>query len=76
MVLLRLRVVVFPREQLSSTRRMFSFLPNHDDPNASLSGSAKPASFLLVVPSPDDVSLAGLSGLIQDKWKKLHPDLG
>ncbi|KAJ5623860.1 hypothetical protein N7510_000169 [Penicillium lagena] len=75
MVLLRLRVVVFPREQLSSTRRMFSFLPNHDDPNASLSGSAKPASFLLVVPSPEEVSLAGLSALIQEKWKKLYPDL-
>ncbi|CAL5865900.1 uncharacterized protein PFLUO_LOCUS106 [Penicillium psychrofluorescens] len=75
MVLLRLRVVVFPREQLSSTRRMFNFLPNHDDPNASLSSSAKPASFLLVVPSPEDVSLAGLSSLIQDKWKKLYPDL-
>jgi hypothetical protein len=29
----------------------------------------------MVLPSPEDVTLALLSGMIQDKWKKLHPDL-
>lgn len=45
---------------------------NERDESGGLAGS-KPASFLLVLENPADVSLGGLAGMIQDKWKKLRP---
>jgi hypothetical protein len=35
----------------------------------------KPGIFLLVLDKPEDVTLGGLAGMIQDHWTKLHPDL-
>jgi hypothetical protein len=37
--------------------------------------SKKPGIFLLVLEKPEDVTLGGLAGMIQDHWAKLHPDL-
>jgi len=74
MVFLRLTVKVLPREQLPSTSSTFlrSILGDRkDDADAS---AAKPATFLLVLRNPEEVTLGGLAGMIQEKWKKLRPD--
>lgn len=82
MVFLRLTVKIYPREQLQSTSS-FSFRSilgdrgnDRDDANRGSAGSAagKPASFLLVLGNPEDVTLGGLAGMIQDKWRKLRPN--
>ena len=82
MVFLRLTVKIYPREQLQSTSS-FSFRAilgdrgsDRDDSDRTSSGSAsrKPASFLIVLESPEEVTLGGLAGMIQDKWRKLRPN--
>lgn len=61
MVFLRLTVKVYPPECLQ----------NRDDIESS---PAKPVSFLLVLDNSEDVTLAGLAGLIQKQWKTLRPN--
>lgn len=61
MVFLRLTVKVYPPESLQ----------NMDDVESS---AAKPVSFLLVLDNSEDVTLAGLAGLIQKQWKTLRPN--
>ncbi|KAL2830370.1 hypothetical protein BJY01DRAFT_227326 [Aspergillus pseudoustus] len=79
MVFLRLTVKVFPRDQTpaSNTFSLRSFLGDRDrdDSNRNASGTAagKPASFLIVLENPEDVTLGGLAGMIKDKWEKLRP---
>lgn len=81
MVFLRLTVKIFPREQQSSSSSfsLRSILGDRgsdreDATRASNATSAgKPASFLLVLTKPQDVSLGALAGMIRDKWVKLRP---
>ncbi|OJI86849.1 hypothetical protein ASPTUDRAFT_53952 [Aspergillus tubingensis CBS 134.48] len=82
MVFLRLRVKVYPREQVAPTPS-FSFRSilgdrdrDRDDASRSANGSGggKPVAFLLVLEKPEDITLGGLAGLIQDKWRKLRPN--
>ncbi|RHZ46326.1 uncharacterized protein CDV56_100739 [Aspergillus thermomutatus] len=79
MVFLRLTVKVYPREQTqsSSSFSIRSFLGDRDR-DASSQGSSgptagKPASFLLVLENPEEVTLGGLAGMIREKWAKLRP---
>ncbi|PYI12685.1 hypothetical protein BO78DRAFT_381837 [Aspergillus sclerotiicarbonarius CBS 121057] len=79
MVFLRLRVKVYPREQVAPTPS-FSFRAilgdrDRDDASRSTNGSTagKPATFLLVLEKPEEITMGGLAGLIQEKWKKLRP---
>ncbi|KAJ9323604.1 hypothetical protein DTO027B5_4545 [Paecilomyces variotii] len=78
MVFLRLTVKILPREQIQPALSLFrSLLPERkDDSDRNGNGGAngKPASFLLVLEHPDEVTLGGLAGMIQAKWKKLRPD--
>ena len=79
MVFLRLRVKVYPREQVTppSSFSLRSILGDRDRDDASrnTNGSTvgKPATFLLVLEKPEEITLGGLAGMIQDKWKKLRP---
>ncbi|KAL2802229.1 hypothetical protein BJX63DRAFT_415611 [Aspergillus granulosus] len=79
MVFLRLTIKVYPRDQVpaSNTFSLRSFLGDRDrdDSSRSASGSAagKPASFLIVLEKPEEVTLGGLAGMIKDKWEKLRP---
>ncbi|KAI2953832.1 hypothetical protein CBS147352_4480 [Aspergillus niger] len=82
MVFLRLRVKVYPREQVAPTPS-FSFRSilgdrdrDRDDASRGTNGSSggKPVAFLLVLEKPEDITLGGLAGLIQDKWRKLRPN--
>ncbi|CAI7651120.1 unnamed protein product [Penicillium glandicola] len=83
MVFLRLSIKVFPREQLSSNSGSgWTFLGTRKATNDDSSqGSAvsttlkKPGVFLLVLEHPEEVSLGGLAGMIQEHWAKLHPEL-
>ncbi|OQE25615.1 hypothetical protein PENFLA_c008G10683 [Penicillium flavigenum] len=85
MVFLRLSIKVFPREQLSSSSSSSwgrTFLGARKTTNDDSSqGSAvsttlkKPGVFLLVLEHPEEVSLGGLAGMIQEHWAKLHPEL-
>ncbi|KAJ5787647.1 serine-rich protein [Penicillium paradoxum] len=85
MVFLRLSIKVFPREQLapsSSSSWGRSLLGGRKSvTDESSQGSAastavkKPGLFLLVLEQPQDVSLGGLAGMIQEHWGKLHPEL-
>jgi hypothetical protein len=78
MVFLRLTVNILPREQIQSAPSIFrSFLPERkddSDKNGNGGANGKPASFLLVLEHPDEVTLGGLAGMIQAKWKKLRPE--
>ncbi|OJD17108.1 hypothetical protein AJ78_02752 [Emergomyces pasteurianus Ep9510] len=66
MVLLRLTVKVFPREQLRQ--------PSTKD-RAADDDVARPATtFLIVVWRPEEVTLGKLAYMIQEKWKRLKPD--
>ncbi|GIJ84787.1 hypothetical protein Asppvi_003638 [Aspergillus pseudoviridinutans] len=78
MVFLRLTVKVFPREQTqsSSSFSIRSFLGDRDrDASSQNSGptAGKPASFLLVLENPEEVTMGGLAGMIREKWAKLRP---
>ncbi|KAL2852963.1 hypothetical protein BJX68DRAFT_233633 [Aspergillus pseudodeflectus] len=77
MVFLRLTVKVYPRDQAppSSTFSFRSILGDRDDSsrNGSSAASGKPASFLIVLEHPEDVTLGGLAGMIKSKWEKLRP---
>ncbi|KAJ5282904.1 hypothetical protein N7505_000884 [Penicillium chrysogenum] len=85
MVFLRLSIKVFPREQLSSSsssswgRTLLGARKTTNDDSSQ--GSAvsttlkKPGVFLLVLEHPEEVSLGGLAGMIQEHWAKLHPEL-
>ncbi|KAL3476748.1 hypothetical protein BJX99DRAFT_136233 [Aspergillus californicus] len=79
MVFLRLTVKVFPREQAPASNSIFrAFLPGdrqRDDSTRNSSGATtgKPASFLIVLEKPEDVTLGGLAGMIRAKWRKLRP---
>jgi hypothetical protein len=81
MVFLRLSVNVYPRDQLpsSSSFSLRSILGDRDRENGSQSGSnsaaLKPAGFLLILDDPEDVTLGGLAGMIQTKWRKLRPNV-
>lgn len=85
MVFLRLSIKVYPREQLSSNSSSSwgrTFLGARKTTNDDSSqGSAvsttlkKPGVFLLVLEHPEEVSLGGLAGMIQEKWANLHPEL-
>lgn len=85
MVFLRLSIKVFPRDQLaanssSSWGRSLPFTRksvNDDSSQGSVTSTSvkKPGIFLLVLDKPEDVTLGGLAGMIQDHWTKLHPDL-
>jgi hypothetical protein len=79
MVFLRLTVKVYPREQTQPSNS-FSFRSllgdrERDDDNRTSSSTAagKPASFLIVLENPEDVTLGGLAGMIRAKWRKLRP---
>ncbi|KAL4861462.1 hypothetical protein BDV12DRAFT_180273 [Aspergillus spectabilis] len=79
MVFLRLTVKVYPRDQ-TPTSSSFSFRSllgdrERDDASRTSSGTTtgKPASFLIVLENPDDVTLGGLAGMIRVKWRKLRP---
>ncbi|KAJ9295960.1 hypothetical protein DTO271G3_5535 [Paecilomyces variotii] len=78
MVFLRLTVKILPREQIQPALSLFrSLLPERkddSDKNGNGGTNGKPASFLLVLEHPDQVTLGGLAGMIQAKWKKLRPD--
>ncbi|THC93555.1 hypothetical protein EYZ11_006982 [Aspergillus tanneri] len=79
MVFLRLTVKVYPREQLQSSSSFIrSFLGDRDrdesNRSSSAPGNGKPASFLLALENPEEVTLGGLSGMIQEKWAKLRPN--
>ncbi|RLL96320.1 hypothetical protein CFD26_106325 [Aspergillus turcosus] len=78
MVFLRLTVKVYPREQTqsSSSFSIRSFLGDRDrDASSQNSGptAGKPASFLLVLENPEEVTMGGLAGMIREKWAKLRP---
>lgn len=83
MVFLRLSIKVFPREQLApSSSSGWSLLggrkSNTDDSSQGSAASTvlkKPGVFLLVLEHPEEVSLGGLAGMIQEHWAKLHPEL-
>lgn len=81
MVLLRLSVLVYPREQLpaSSSFSFRSILGDRDREGSNQSGSnngaLKPAGFLLILDNSEEVTLGGLAGMIQAKWKKLRPNV-
>ncbi|KAJ5447283.1 KEN domain ribonuclease activator [Penicillium cf. griseofulvum] len=85
MVFLRLSVKVFPREQLSSSsssswgRTLLGARKSTNDDSSQGSGVSttlkKPGVFLLVLEHPEEVSLGGLAGIIQEHWGKLHPEL-
>ncbi|KAL2868781.1 uncharacterized protein BJX67DRAFT_37145 [Aspergillus lucknowensis] len=79
MVFLRLTVKVYPRDQTRAPNS-FSFRSllgdrERDDTNRNSSAAApgKPASFLIVLERPEDVTLGGLAGMIKEKWAKLRP---
>ncbi|KAL1874195.1 bifunctional endoribonuclease/protein kinase ire1 [Paecilomyces lecythidis] len=79
MVFLRLTVKILPREQIQSTSSSLfrSFLPERkddSDKNGNGGANGKVASFLLVLERPEEVTLGGLAGMIQAKWRKLRPD--
>lgn len=78
MVLLRLSVNVYPREQLpsSSSFSIRSFLGDRENNGQSSSNSAavKPARFLVILHDPEDVTLGGLAAIIHEKWRKLRPN--
>ena len=59
MVFIRLTVKIFPRQQVHATSVT----------------AKKPGIFLLPIEDPERVTLGGLVGLIQEKWRYLHPDL-
>lgn len=80
-MLLRLSVLVYPRDQLQSSSS-FSFrsiLGDRDRESSTQSGSntggMKPAGFLLILDNSEEVTLGGLAGMIQAKWKKLRPNV-
>ncbi|KAL3496521.1 hypothetical protein BJX62DRAFT_193441 [Aspergillus germanicus] len=77
MVFLRLTVKVYPRDQAppSNTFSFRSILGDRDDSsrNGSSTAGGKPASFLIVLEHPEDVTLGGLAGMIKSKWEKLRP---
>ncbi|KAJ0422203.1 hypothetical protein BJY00DRAFT_311265 [Aspergillus carlsbadensis] len=77
MVFLRLTVKVYPRDQAppANTFSFRSILGDRDDSsrNGSSTAGGKPASFLIVLESPEDVTLGGLAGIIKSKWEKLRP---
>jgi hypothetical protein len=81
MVFLRLSVKVYPRDQLpsSSSFSLRSILGDRDRENGSQPGSnsaaLKPAGFLLILDDPEAVTLGGLAGMIQTKWRKLRPNV-
>lgn len=80
MVLLRLSVNVYPRDQLpsSSSFSFRSILGDRDRENSGQSGSnsaiVKPAGFLVILDDPEDVTLGGLAAMIHEKWRKLRPN--
>lgn len=82
MVFLRLTVKIYPREQIQPTSS-FSFRSilgdrssDRDDAGRNSLGSTagKPASFLLVLQNPEEVTLGGLAKMVQEKWRKLRPN--
>ena len=82
MVFLRLTVKIFPREQQpsSSSFSLRSILGDRSSDRedatrtTNTTSTGKPASFLLVLTEPQDVTLGGLAGMIRDKWVKLRPN--
>ncbi|KAE8370343.1 hypothetical protein BDV27DRAFT_119647 [Aspergillus caelatus] len=70
MVFIRLIIKVYPREQLS---RPFP-TPNRKSFNTTTESETKPASFLLALPNPEEITLGQLAGLIRSKWTKLRPN--
>ncbi|KAJ5115346.1 hypothetical protein NUU61_001105 [Penicillium alfredii] len=83
MVFLRLQVKVFPREQVPSGPSFFRSILGKDNDRSRdengrgnlVSAGGRSASFLIVLMQPEEVTLGGLAGMIQEKWKKLHPTL-
>lgn len=69
MVLLRLVVKIPPRERLDAGS------PSPSDDGNDNSGSGAGTKFLIVVHHPENVTIGMLAGLIQDRWKKLRPDV-
>ncbi|OAX79935.1 hypothetical protein ACJ72_05740 [Emergomyces africanus] len=66
MVLLRLTVKVYPREQLGQ--------PCTPDSAANNDVTRPAATFLMVVWRPEEMKLGKLACMIQEKWKRLKPD--
>ncbi|KKZ65106.1 hypothetical protein EMCG_01346 [[Emmonsia] crescens] len=66
MVLLRLTVKVFPREQLGQ--------PSTPDSGVNDNAAHKAMTFLMVLWKPEQVKLGKLAYMIQEKWKRLKPD--
>jgi hypothetical protein len=72
MVFLRLTVKVLPREGHPST------ISDHDTNGVTENGATpgKPITFLVPVENPEEVTLGGFAGLIQDMWFRLRPHAG
>ncbi|PGH05284.1 hypothetical protein GX51_03005 [Blastomyces parvus] len=68
MVLLRLTVKVYPREQLGQPATPDQAVDNDEPP--------KSTNFLLLVRQPEQVMLGNLAYMIREKWKQLRPDAG
>ena len=82
MVFLRLTVKVLPRERLfegSQSSKLTPTTTGEHENNGVVAGGAssdKPTTFLVPVDNPEEVTLGGLAGLIQDMWKRLRPNFG
>jgi hypothetical protein len=80
MVFLRLTVKVLPRDQLSSATSSFA-LPSvngrpQDSTDSENVAAGRTTKFLIPLHAPEEITLGGLAGLIQEKWQKLRPDSG
>lgn len=90
MVRLRLSVKVCPREQeqaqadqqspSSHSHSHSHSRPRRENKNESHAApekmaTAKPVNFLLVLDEPDKITMGGLAGKIQEKWRKLRPNV-
>ncbi|KAJ5151450.1 uncharacterized protein N7482_010702 [Penicillium canariense] len=77
MAVLRLKVVVQPREQISPRPGFFSSLiggSNHNEQSQDETNTPRKwPSFLLLIRNPDETSLGDLVNLIQAKWRSLRP---
>jgi hypothetical protein len=69
---LRLTVLVLPREQVSTYSSFFR-ASNEQQHRAE---PAKPRTLLLVIKDPENVSLGQLANLIKDLWLELWPAEG
>ncbi|OKL58262.1 hypothetical protein UA08_06469 [Talaromyces atroroseus] len=83
MVFLRLTVKVLPRERLLEGSQSSKVTPsttgNHDRNGVVVNGASTPGKpIILMVPveNPEEVTLGGLAGLIQDMWARLRPNSG